>query len=145
MSIKRFAIGLSFPGVFRNRAETIAELLSNSFSRERILYDYFHKAEFARANLDTYLQNLYLNETDLVVVFICHAYNEREWCGVEWRSLRSRMNKKDYDSIMFLKLDEGEPDGYFGNLDGSIDISKMSDEEVVSLILKRYRINQGLE
>ena len=161
---KRFAIGLSFPGAVRNRAKAIADILSATFSfpgavrnrakaiadilsatfsQDRILYDYYHAAEFARANLDTYLQDLYKNETELVVIFICHAYNQREWCGVEWRALRSRLNERDYDSIMFLKVDDGEPDGYFGNVDGSIDISDKTDQEVAKLILNRYDINKG--
>ena len=144
-TLKRFAIGFSFPGAVRNRAKAIADILSATFSQDRILYDYYHAAEFARANLDTYLQNLYKNETELVVIFICHAYNQREWCGVEWRALRSRLNKKDYDSIMFLKVNDGEPDGYFGNVDGSIDITTKSDDEVADLILQRYQINQTLE
>lgn len=142
---KRFAVGFSFPGVHRDRVKRIADLLSKTFPKERILYDYYHEAEFARADLDIYLQKLYKDETELVVIFICHAYNEREWCGVEWRALRSRMNRRDYDSIMFLKLDSGEPDGYFGNMDGSIDITTRSDEEVAGLILQRYRINKGDE
>ncbi len=140
---KRFAIGLSFPVAVRNRAKAIADILSATFSQDRILYDYYHAAEFARPNLDTYLQDLYKNETELVVIFICHAYNQREWCGVEWRALRSRLNKKDYASIMFLKVDDGEPDGYFGNVDGSIDISLKTDQEVAKLILERYDINKG--
>lgn len=140
---KRFSIGFSFPGRYRYRVRAIADILAMTFSKEHILYDFYHEAEFARANLDTYLQELYMNETELVVILICHEYNEREWCGAEWRALRSRMNRKDYGSIMFLKLDGGEPDGYFGNTDGSIDIATRSDEEVAGLILQRYRVNKG--
>lgn len=141
---KRFAVGLSFPGAYRERVENIADELSKSFTQERILYDYYHEAEFARPNLDTYLQDLYKDETELVVVFICHKYNEREWCGLEWRSIRSRMNMKDYDSIMFMKLDDGEPAGYFGNVDGSINISRRSNEDVAKLIIQRYNLNKGM-
>ena len=141
---KRFAVGLSFPGAHRDRVKCIADELSKTFSQERVLYDYYHEAEFARPNLDTYLQGLYKEETELVVVFICHEYNEREWCGLEWRSLRSRMNMKDYGSIMFIKLDDGEPDGYFGNVDGSIDISKKNNEDVAKLIIQRYFLNKRM-
>ena len=135
---KRFAIGFSFPGIIRPRVEAIADILSKSFSRDRILYDYYHEAEFARFDLDVYFQNLYKNDTELVVVFIGHAYNEREWCGVEWHAIRSRQNARDTDSIMLLKLDNGEPGGFYGNVDGSIDISRKTDEEVAELILQRY-------
>ena len=139
---KRFAVGLSFPGAYRSRAKAIADYLSEVFTKDRILYDFYHEAEFARPDLDTYLQDLYLNQTELVVIFICNAYNEREWCGVEWRALRSRMNAKNKQSLMFLKLDEGMPDGYFGNVDGSVDITKKSDQEVFNLIIQRYNLNK---
>ena len=124
----RFAVGLSFPNVYRDRVQAIAELLSEEFTQQRILYDHFHQAEFARPDLDTYLQDLYLNQTELVVVFICDAYKESEWCGVGWRAIRSRINEGERQSVMFLKLDKEVPDGFFDNLDGSADISLETDK-----------------
>jgi len=140
---KRFAVGFSFPGACRSRVKAIADYLAEEFTRERILYDKYHEAEFARPDLDIYFQELYKNQTELVAVFICNAYNEREWCGVEWRALRSRMNGKDKDSIMLLKPDEGMPDGLFGNVDGYVDITEKTDREVADLIIQRYKINKA--
>ncbi len=140
---KRFAIGLSFPEAVRKRAKAIADILSETFTKDRILYDDYHAAEFARANLDTYLQDLYKNETELVVNFICHANNERKWFNVVSRAIRSGLNENDSASIMYLKVDDGKLEGYFDNVDGSIDISLKTDQDVAKLIRERYEINNG--
>ena len=141
---KRFAVGFSFPGTCRGRVETIADYLTEEFSPERILFDGYLKAELAKVDLDVHLQKLYFEETELIVVFICHEYTNRLWCGVEWRAIRARLNRGEGASIMFLKVDDGEPDGFFGTVDGSIDISELSDKEVSDLILERYHLNKGI-
>lgn len=84
---KRFRVALSFPGEHRDLVEAVATSLARSFGRRRILYDRFHEAEFARLNLDTHLQRLYHDESDLVVVFLCEAYERKEWPGLEWRAI----------------------------------------------------------
>ena len=140
---KRFAIGLSFPEAYRKKVQAIADCLTEVFPKESILYDGYHEAELARPSKDTYLQDLFKNQTGLVVVFLCHAYHEEEWCGLEWRAIRARMNAKDTSSIMLLQLDEGTPDGFFGNVDGYVDISRKSDSEVADLIVERLRLNKS--
>lgn len=138
-SNKRFKIALSFPGEHREEIiEPIANQLSDTFSKKDILYDDFHKAEFARPNLDTHLQNLYHSESELIIVCLCSKYNEKEWCGLEWKAIRDLMNNKHNDNIMFLRADKGQVDGIFGTTDGYIDVSKDNIDEVVNLIIERY-------
>jgi len=139
MAKKRFSVALSFPGEYRSLVKQIADGLSGLFTRERILYDRYHQAEFARPNLDIYLQNLYENESELVVIFICSAYDEKEWCGIEWRALRALMNsKKADDRIMFLKCGEGSVAGLFGTVDGFIDTIDLSTNEIINHISRRH-------
>ena len=40
---KRFAVGYSFPGIIRDWVRAIA-ILSETFTKERILYEYYHEA-----------------------------------------------------------------------------------------------------
>jgi hypothetical protein len=135
-SKKRFKIALSFPGEYRKEIiEPIANQLSTNFSQTEILYDNFHKAEFARPNLDTHLQNLYHNESELIVVCLCGAYNQKDWCGLEWRAIRDLMNQRQNNNIMFLHADKdkGNVDGIFGTIDGYINVSKI-------ILMRLYRI-----
>lgn len=80
---RRFKIAFSFPREHRSIVDKIARSVADVFAEEFVLYDLFHRSEFARPNLDTYLQNLYKNESELIVVFICSAYNRKKWCGIE--------------------------------------------------------------
>lgn len=63
----RFQIALSFPGEFRSRVRRIAQNLAATLTEKKILYDEWHRAEFARPNLDIYLPKLYHDHALLLV------------------------------------------------------------------------------
>jgi hypothetical protein len=135
----RFQIALSFPGEQRLRVEKIAEALAANIGKESILYDQWHRAEFARPNLDVYLPKLYHEQSLLLVFFLCGAYAQKEWCGLEWRTGRDLLKQKEDDRLMFLRLDRADIPGLF-SIDGYLDISGMPDNEVAVEILKRLAI-----
>ncbi|MDD2735228.1 MAG: hypothetical protein PHF56_14925 [Desulfuromonadaceae bacterium] len=61
---KRFSIALSFPGEYRSFVEKVADNLAANITTDRVLYDKYCEAEFARLDLDTYLPNLYRNQSE---------------------------------------------------------------------------------
>lgn len=139
-NLRRFKVAFSFPGEHRDKVEEIAEKLVEIFSKEQILYDRYHRAEFARPNLDTHLQKLYHDHSDLIVVFICADYQEKKWCGIEWRAIRDLLNQKVADDrIMFVKCGQGAVDGVFGTIDGYIDTNEVSIDDIVSDIVIRHK------
>lgn len=139
-NLRRFKVAFSFPGEHRDKVEEIAEKLVEIFSKEQILYDRYHRAEFARPNLDTHLQKLYHDHSDLIVVFICADYQEKKWCGIEWRAIRDLLNQKVADDrIMFVKCGQGAVDGVFGTIDGYIDTNEVSTDDIVSDIVIRHK------
>jgi hypothetical protein len=133
---RRFRIALSFPGEHRSRVESIANMLAASLGREKILYDKWHAAESARPNLDTYLSKLYHDESDLITIFLCKEYDQKEWCGLEWRACRDLLKRKQDARLMFLRLDDADMPGLY-SIDGYLDIRTMSDAEVADAILQR--------
>lgn len=86
--IPRFQVAFSFPGKYRELVRKIADKLAQQYGKSRVLFDEFHTTEFARPNLDTHLQELYFNRSQLVVVFLCAAYDKSQWSGLEWRAIR---------------------------------------------------------
>jgi hypothetical protein len=137
---KRFRIALSFPGEHREFVGQVAAHLAASVGRERILYDQYYEAEFARPNLDTYLQEFYHKQSELIAVFLCADYEHKEWCGLEWRAIRDLIKRRHSSIIMPLRFDNTEIPGLF-SIDGYISIDGRAADEVAKLILDRLRIN----
>jgi len=120
---RRFSVALSFSGNQRIWADKIANGLTKYLNKEKIFYDKFYTGELARPNLCDYLQEIYGEDTDLVVVFLSSSYDEKEWCNIERRAIWSHLlNKGENDRLMFLRCYEGEVKGVFYNVDGYIDL-----------------------
>jgi tetratricopeptide (TPR) repeat protein len=139
---KRFRVALSFPGEHRPFVEAVADRLSAHLGRQGVLYDKYYEAEFARPDLDTYLQRLYHDESELIAVFLCADYECKEWCGLEWRAIRDLIKKRRTADVMPLRFDDTEIPGLFST-DGYVWISERPPEEVADLILARLELNTG--
>jgi hypothetical protein len=139
---RRFRIALSFPGEHRPFVKQVAERLSAKVGRERVLYDRFYEAELARVDLDTYLQRLYHDESELIVVFLCADYERKEWCGLEWRAIRDLIKRRQASSVMPLRFDATEIPGLFST-DGYLWIGDRSAEDIADRILERWQRDFG--
>ena len=101
---RRFDVALSFPGEHRDVVEKVADLLAATFREDRVLYDKYHDAEFARLELNTYLPALYRKESELIVIFLCPEYAAKLWCRLEWRHINQLIATVDAQRIMFLSF-----------------------------------------
>lgn len=135
---KRFKIALSFPGEHREFVKRVADLLARSVGGQRVLYDHYYEAEFARPDLDTYLQRLYHDESELIAVFLCSEYEAKEWCGLEWRAVRDLIRRRA-SAIMPLRFDDTAIPGLF-SIDGYASIDGRSPEDIAALILQRMGV-----
>jgi hypothetical protein len=135
---QRFRVALSFPGEARQRVEEIAEIMAAELFRDRIFYDNWYKAELARPNLDLYLQDIYRNQSDLLVVFLCAEYEKKQWCGLEWRAIRDLIKAKEDHRVMLLRLDDSPISGML-SIDGYFSIRDVSSADVAAAILARDR------
>ena len=138
---KRFRIALSFAGENRVLVEEIAQILATQFDRDSILYDNFHKAEFARPDLALHLPDLYKKESDLVVLVFCDDYEKKRWCNLEWRAIYSLICDRQDQDIMLMRFSRLEPVGLHG-LAGFIDLDGLSAFQVAGHILERLALNE---
>lgn len=136
MITKRFLVALSFPGEHRSFVENIAETLAKTLGKSKVFYDQFYEAELARPNLDTYLQHIYHDDADLIVVFICEDYNNKEWCHLEARAIRDLIKKRRDDEVMFIRVDDGSVDGVF-SIDGYVSAKGRPAKKIAELICQR--------
>lgn len=74
--------------------------LATKLGKENVLYDAWYRAEFARPNLNLYLSKLYHEQSLLLVFFLCGAYVESEWCGLEWRAALDLLKRTQDDRLM---------------------------------------------
>lgn len=112
-----FKAALSFPGEHRSYVAGVANTLSREWGPDTVFYDMDYQSELARPNLDTLLQSIYRDRSDLVVVFLCAEYASKEWCGLEWRSIRDIIKAREDDRIMLVRFDDASIDGLF-SIDG---------------------------
>ena len=138
---KRFRVALSFPGERRGFVEKVAAGLVEEFGRHEVFYDKNFEAELARPNLDTYLQGIYHDDSELIVVFLCGEYEKKEWCGLEWRAIRDLIKKKKTSEIMLVRFDETEIAGVL-SIDGYVSAKGREPEEIAKRIIERYRMNE---
>ena len=138
---KRFDVALSFPGDRRRFIQKVAEALAQQLHQKQVFYDRWYEAELARPNLDVYLQSIYRDEAELVVVFLCAQYEEKEWCGLEWRAIRDLIKQKQDKAIMLIRFDKTVIPGLF-SIDGYVDAIDRSPEEIANLILQRLPLNK---
>lgn len=140
---RRFKVALSFPGELRDLVTPVAEVLGKELGYGRVFYDRFHEAELARPNLDVYLQSLYHDDSEMIVIFLCSDYAKKEWCGLEWRAIRDMIkNRRDAD-VMLLRADSSTVPGIF-SIDGYIDVTDRPHDELARLILSRLSMS-GIE
>lgn len=135
---KRFSVAISFPGEHRAYVEALANALAGTLSKDRVFYDRFYEAELSRPNLDTYLQRIYHDNAELVVVVLCKDYDEKEWCGLEFRAIRDLIKKRRDDEIMFVRVADGDVKGVFG-IDGYVDAQKRPAAEIAAVICDRLK------
>ena len=131
-----FDIAFSFPGEHRAYVRDVVDALSDKINKDKIFYDEFYKAWLAVPSSDTVLQDIYRSRSKLIVLFLCEKYQEKEWCGLEARAIRDLIKVRKHNSIMPIKVDDGEVDGFFG-IDGWIDARTHKPEEIADFISQR--------
>jgi len=140
---RKYRIALSFPGEARTVVEPVANLLVQKLGTGKVFYDNFFKHLLARPDLDLFVQNVYHEQSDLLVVWISSDYDRKEWCcNVEWPAIRDVIKQRRGDDVMFLRLDDGEVRGFLSNY-GYIDVRNSSPEEIAEFILKRLDGSAG--
>lgn len=138
----RFEVALSFPGEHRAYVERVAASLAEALGPDACFYDRIYRAQLAVPNADVLLQEIYGERSDLVVAFVCREYDEKKWCGVEWRKIRERLAEGGAGEIMYVRLDVGDVAG-MTTLDGFVDAQEEAPETVASLILEKLQVVQS--
>lgn len=134
-----FDAALSFPGEARAYVEQVAAALEHLIGPDRYFYDNNYVAQLARPSLDTFLQAIYRDRSKLIVVFVGADYENKEWCGIEFRAIRQVLNERAADRIMYVRIDDGAVEGVL-NLDGYADARRFTPQQIASFIQERVNL-----
>ncbi len=139
---KRFQVGLSFPGEHRELVAQVAGYLAGRLGKEQVFYDQYHDAEIPYVNTNNYLQNTYHNDCELLVAFLCKSYQQKEWCGLEWRAFQDLIKTGRSDDIVLVRIDDSEIEGIYST-DRYISAWDHSPEKIADRILERLKFNKS--
>jgi hypothetical protein len=139
---KRFRIAFSFAGEKRDFVAQVAAILAKRFGEDRVLYDKYHEAEFARDDLALYLPPFYHDHSDLVVAVLCKDYATKEWTGLEWKAIYGLLKQRKHQEVMLCRFDRAEEEGLYG-LAGFIELDDHTPAVVATFILQRLATNEG--
>lgn len=143
ISNRRFKVALSFPGEKRDYIKQVAESLVKVTGKDSIFYDNYFEDELAIPDSDILLMDMYKNHSELVAVFLCKEYSEKEWCGLEWSAIRDMIRQKRHSAIMFFRFDNTPINGMLG-IYGYVDINGRPPSVITELILKRLEKNSSI-
>jgi hypothetical protein len=139
---KRFRVAFSFSGSKRAYVAAVARILERCFGQSQILYDEFHRPEFARGRLALHLPQLYISETDLVVAVLCDDYADREWCGLEWDAICSLIKQGAEDAVLLARFGRPEAKGLYG-LEGYLELDELPVLQAALGIVERLALLEG--
>ena len=142
MTAKRFRIGFSFAGEKREFVSQVADILAKRFQEAAILYDKYHQAEFARADLGrSYLPNLYHEQCELIVVVICRDYDNKPWPGVEWNAIYDLLANRKGAGVMLCRFNHATVEGLYFSA-GYLDLDELTAAQAADRILERLALNE---
>jgi hypothetical protein len=118
-----FDVSLSFPGESRGYVLELVKELHLKLGEGKYFYDHTYQAQLARPDLDNLLQEIYGKRTKLVVVFLSKNYDNKPWCGLEFRAIKELIMEKQAKKVMLVKVGDGDVKGIMKG-DGYIDAEK---------------------
>ena len=138
---KRFRIAFSFAGEKRDFVAQVAAILARQFGKDKILYDKYHEAEFARYDLGIYLPKLYGEQSDLIIPVLCPNYDAKRWTGWEWVHIYGLLTKSDGKRVMPCRFEYANADG-LSPAAGFIELDDKTPDDFALLILERLALNE---
>lgn len=142
MTSNRFRIAFSLAGEKRDFVSKVAAILATRFGEDKILYDKYHEAEFANWKLGLLLQELYHDQSDLIIAVVCPDYSKKDWCGLEWVAIHAMLMSGKDREIMLCRFEHAKLQGLNENA-GYVELDDKTPEQTATLILQRLALNEG--
>lgn len=134
-----FDVALSYAGEDGDYVAAVASALVAQLGPNRVFFDRYFAGQTARPALDLLLDSLYRQRSRLVVLFIGEHYQRKNWPSLELRSVREKILRRQFDTIMLVRMDDGVVDG-IAEGDGYVDARAHGPDIVAGYIAERARV-----
>ena len=104
----QFDVAVSFPGEYRDLVLSVLEHLATLIDPNSIFYDLRYESRTAGSNGASLLQDIYRKRTKLNVLFLSKEYEEKAWCGWEYRAIHELVFHGEYNRVLPIKLDDSD-------------------------------------
>ena len=142
----KFAVAFSLAGEQRELVLPVAQEVEAILGTSTVFYDAWYEHWIAGSDADLLLQQLYGEQTELVIVCISGAYGNKPWTRTEHRAVRARLSESltpsGRSAILPLRVGEGEVDGVLFT-DIVPDIRGRTAAETAELIIGRLNLVRG--
>jgi hypothetical protein len=137
----QFDVAVSFPGDYREFVESVVRATGAILGQDTCFYDFDYQAQLARPGIDVLLQDLYSTRAKLIVVFLGSAYQAGRWPAIEWTAIRTIINAREQEKVMFVRMDDGAVAGVQAH-DGYIDARRFNADQIAAMIAQRVILQE---
>lgn len=136
-----FDVALSFAGEDRAYVHQIANLLRERGLR--VFFDEFLAAELWGADLYAFFDDVFRKRARFAILFVSHSYVTKPWPKHESQSAQARALVETNPYILPVKLDDAELPGLQQPTVGYVDARKISQDDLVQLVLSKLGQTAG--
>jgi hypothetical protein len=137
---KDYEVSLSFASEQRSYVLDVARHLKAA--RLRVFYDEYERVNLWGKDLAEYLQQLYLNKSEYVVIFISQAYVEKIWTGHEKKAALAAALTAGREYILPVRFDDTELPGLNPTVRHE-NANRVSSAELAGLIVQKLGRKPG--
>ena len=140
MNNYKYEVALSYASEDRKYVNAIAESLKEKYVK--VFFDQFYITELWGKNLIKYLYEVYKNRSEYIIIFYSKNYAKKMWTKHELESAQSKTIEEE-DFILPILLDDSVVPNEL-RLDSYLDARNISQDDVVTNILKKLKANDSL-
>jgi len=140
----RFDVALSFSGNERSFVGEIASEIVKRLGQDSCFYDEFYHSQLAQPSLDSILEGIYRNQSNLLVAFLSESYEKKPWCGIEFRVIKEILLNRGNKKVMYIKMDDSDSSIVL-KTDGYIDARRFTPEKIAQFICERVDVLRNQE
>jgi len=144
---ERFDVAFSLAHEQHKYVDVVFEEVKNIAPNLNVFYyrDEGQEVKLWGRNMVEYLQTVYRNQSDHVIIFVSLDYLKKRWAQEEWRSVQEAILDREEEYLLPARFDDTELPGLHKTI-AYVDLRKKTAKTFAKMIVKKITsINESLE